>query len=88
MPIDSSAVITMTEESGFESRQRQEIFVFCVTSRPALASTQSPIKWVSGVVSPGVKGKGREDDSNFHLMLRFSMVDLYLHSPTSSLHDA
>jgi hypothetical protein len=40
---------------------RVKNFLFC-TSRPALGSTQTPIQWVPGTLSPGVKGEGREAD--------------------------
>jgi hypothetical protein len=31
-------------------------------SRPALGSTQPPIQWVKGALSPGIKRPGREFD--------------------------
>jgi hypothetical protein len=37
-------------------------FHFSISSRPALGPTQSPIQWVVGAVSPGVKWQGREAD--------------------------
>jgi hypothetical protein len=43
-------------EREFESRYGKNI-LFSITSRPALGSTQPPIKWV-----PGVKRQGREAD--------------------------
>jgi hypothetical protein len=33
-------------------------FHFSMSSRPALRSTQPPIQWVSGALSPGVIGRG------------------------------
>jgi hypothetical protein len=38
------------------------IFHFSMSSRPALGSTQPPIQWVAGAVSPGLKQQGREAD--------------------------
>jgi hypothetical protein len=35
-------------------------FLFSKSSTPALGSTQPPIQWVPGVLSPGVKQPGRE----------------------------
>jgi hypothetical protein len=45
------------EKSRFDYRQGQDIFPFCITSRPALGPTQSPILSVrgEGAVSPQVK---------------------------------
>jgi hypothetical protein len=37
-------------------------FLFSTSSRPALGPTQSPIQWVPGALSPGVKLQGREAD--------------------------
>jgi hypothetical protein len=37
-------------------------FFFSKSSRPALGSTQPPIQWVPGALSPGVKRPGREAD--------------------------
>jgi hypothetical protein len=50
------------DESGFVSRQKQEILLSSVMFRPALESTQPPIQCVPGIVSPGVKRQGREAD--------------------------
>jgi hypothetical protein len=49
-------------ESGFDSRQGQEIFLFSIMSRPALGPTQPPAQWVLAVFSLGVKRQGREAD--------------------------
>jgi hypothetical protein len=45
----------MTEESTFDSWQGQEIFLFCIASRPDLGRTQPPIQWVVGAVALGLK---------------------------------
>jgi hypothetical protein len=52
----------MTDETGFDSRQRQVISLSSITSRPVLGPTQPPIQWVLGTLSPGVKWPGREAD--------------------------
>jgi hypothetical protein len=56
------AMIWNAEESGFDSRQEQEIFLFSIMFRPALGPTQPPIQWISGALSPGVERLGREPD--------------------------
>jgi hypothetical protein len=43
------------EETWFDSRLRQDIFLFSIACRPAVGPTQSPILWLSGTVSPQVK---------------------------------
>jgi hypothetical protein len=50
------------DDSGFESQQELGIFLFTTASRPALGPTQSPIKWVTGALSLGVKRPVREAD--------------------------
>jgi hypothetical protein len=39
---------------GFDSR-RCNAFLYSTASRPALGPTQSPIQWVKGAISSGVK---------------------------------
>jgi hypothetical protein len=39
-----------------------KIFFFTMRSKPALGHTQSPIRWVPGEISPGIKRPGREAD--------------------------
>jgi hypothetical protein len=43
---------------------RVKNFLFSKSSRPALRSTQPPIQWVPGALSPGVKRPGREIDQS------------------------
>jgi hypothetical protein len=50
------------EMAGFNSGQRQEIFLFSTASRLALGPTQHPIQWVPGALSLGVKRPGSESD--------------------------
>jgi hypothetical protein len=48
-----------TGRSKFDPRREQSIFPVASVSRPALGSTQPPVQWVSGVLSPGLKsGRG------------------------------
>jgi hypothetical protein len=52
-----------TGRPEFDPRQGQEIFPLASVSRPALGPTQSPVQWVPGVLSPGVKARpGRNAD--------------------------
>jgi hypothetical protein len=41
---------------------RVKNFLFSTSSRPVPGSTQPPIQWVPGALSPGVKRPGREAD--------------------------
>ena len=43
---------------GFESRQGQAIYLFSKTPRPALAPTQPPVKWATGLFSRGQSSRG------------------------------
>jgi hypothetical protein len=47
---------------GVPSSGRDKNFLFSTSSRPALESTQPPIQWVPGALSPGVKRPGHEAD--------------------------
>jgi hypothetical protein len=49
---------------GFDSWQRQEIFLYSTASTPALGSNQPPVQWVLGALSLGVKRPGHEADSS------------------------
>jgi hypothetical protein len=45
----------IVRESGFDSRNVNEISLFCTASRPALGPTQPPTQWVLWALSPTVK---------------------------------
>jgi hypothetical protein len=47
---------------GFDSRNRQDNFLFSTASRSNLGPTQAPIQWVPGALTPGIKRQGREAD--------------------------
>jgi hypothetical protein len=71
--------------SGFDSRRGLGIFLFDTKSRAALESTQSPIQWVSAVVSLGLKRPGRAADHSPPSSAEVKeCVELYLHSPNTS----
>jgi hypothetical protein len=58
-----SVVGTAGRQRGRSSNPgRVKNFLFSTSSRSALGSTQPPIQWVSGALSPGVKRPGREAD--------------------------
>jgi hypothetical protein len=61
------------------------LFLFAITSKPALGSTQPPIHWVPGTLSLWVKRPVREAD---HSPLSSAKVkegmELYIHSPNMS----
>jgi len=44
-----------------------DIFLFTNASRPTLGHTQHSIQWVSGVLSPGVSGRGVKLTTHLHL---------------------
>jgi hypothetical protein len=46
------------------SPHRVNNFLFSTSSIPAVGSTQPPIQWVPGTISPGVKRPGREADQS------------------------
>jgi hypothetical protein len=50
------------DDQEFESRQGLAISLFTTGSKPALGPTESPIQWVQGALSLGVKRLGREAD--------------------------
>jgi hypothetical protein len=65
------------EESQFESRWGQD-FHFSMSSRPALGSTQPPIQWVPGSLSPGVKWPGREADHSLPASTEVKKTCVYI----------
>jgi hypothetical protein len=63
----SSVSIEISLRSGwpwFNCWQRQwgDSILFATVSRPALGATQSPIQWILGALTPGIKRPGRETD--------------------------
>jgi hypothetical protein len=56
--------------------------IFSTSSRPALGSTQPPVQWVPGALSPGIKQQGREADHSPPTSAEVKKdVDLCIHSP-------
>jgi hypothetical protein len=60
---------------------RVKNFLFCTSSRPALGSIQPPIEWVSGALSPGVKGPGVKLTTHLQKMPRSRKMWLYTSTP-------
>jgi hypothetical protein len=67
--------------SGSSSPCRVKNFHFSFLSRPALGSTQSPIQWEPGALSPGLKRQGREDDISPPTSAAVKETDLCIHCP-------
>jgi hypothetical protein len=68
-------------DSEFDSQHEQRIYLFFITTRPALGPDQPPVQLAPGIVSPGVRGQGHEADRSPHPMSRLRMMELYLHFP-------
>jgi hypothetical protein len=68
----------------FNSWQGLGIFLFTAVSRMALGPTQTPIQWVPGVLSLGLKQLGREVDHSPPCSAEVKeLMELYLHSPNT-----
>jgi hypothetical protein len=61
---------------GSSSPGRVKNFHFSISSRPALGSTQPPIKWV-----PGVKRQGREADHSPPTSAEVKKMWIYTSTP-------
>jgi hypothetical protein len=57
-----SSVIIATGLSGFDSWQRQEMFLYSTASIPALEPTQPPVQLMPGVLSSRKNQPGLETD--------------------------
>jgi hypothetical protein len=55
--------------------------IFFTSSRPALGSTQPPIQWVLGALSPGVKQPGHEVDRSPPTSAEVKKMWLYISTP-------
>jgi hypothetical protein len=56
-------------------------FLFSTSSRSALGSTQPPIQWVRGALSPGVKWPGREADHSSPSSAEVKKMWIYASTP-------
>jgi hypothetical protein len=62
-PVQCSEWLRVRRQRGRSSSARRvKNFHFSKSSRPSLGSTQPPIQWVPGAISPGLKRQGREAD--------------------------
>jgi hypothetical protein len=75
------------DDRGFESRWGLGIFILTTASRPDLGPAQSPIQWVPGAVSLGVKRPGREADHLSPSSAEAKNEWSYKSTPPIRLHD-
>jgi hypothetical protein len=66
---------------------RVKNFLFSTSSRQVLGPTQSPIQWVPGALSPGVKRPGRETDHSLPTSAEVKKTWIYTSNPPVRLHD-
>jgi hypothetical protein len=71
---------------GVPSPGRVKNFHFCMSSRPALGSTQPSIQWVPGALSPGVKRPEREADHPPPNNAEIKKMWIYTSTPPIRLH--
>jgi hypothetical protein len=65
---------------GFDCRRGLRIFLFTTASRTALEPNQTPIQWVRGFLSLGIKRPGSEADHSPPSSAEVKeCVELYLH---------
>jgi hypothetical protein len=57
-------------------------FLFSTSSRPVLGSTQPPIQWLPGTLSPWVKRQGREADNSPQSGAQVKKMWIYTSTPT------
>jgi hypothetical protein len=69
------------DDRGFESRQGMGIFPFTTASRPALGPAQSPIQWIPGDLSLGVRRPGSEADHSPPSSAKFKNAWSYTYAP-------
>jgi hypothetical protein len=63
------------------SPSRAQNFLFSTSSRRSLGSTQPPIQWVPGTLSPGVKWQGREADHSSPANAEVNKMWIYTSTP-------
>jgi len=86
---DSSVSIVTRLQAGipgFDSWLGQGILLLATTSRPVLGTTQPPIQWVQGALSPGVKRSRREADHSPPPSAELKNTWSYTSTPPTRLH--
>jgi hypothetical protein len=63
------------------SPSRIKNFLFSLSSRPAMGPTQSPIRWVPGILSPGIKRQGHEADHSPPTSAEVNKMWIYTSTP-------
>jgi hypothetical protein len=76
----------MTQRSE-SSPSRVKNFLFPMPFRPALGSTQPPIQWVLGALSPGLKRPGREVDHSPPTSSKVKKMWIYTSTPPYVFRD-
>jgi hypothetical protein len=80
--IETNKLIIQSERKFFEvvlKRKRVKKYTFLLSTlfRSALGSTQPPIQWVPGALSPGVKRPGREVDHSHPTSAEVKKIWIY-----------
>jgi hypothetical protein len=72
----------LDEPGGWSSSPGRVMnFLFSTSCRLALGTTQSPIQWVPGDLSPGVKRPGREADHSPPIIAKVKKMWIYTSTP-------
>jgi hypothetical protein len=70
-----------TGRPGFDFRQGWGLFLLAIVSRQFLGSTPSPVQWVQGILSSGLKWPGHEVDHSSSSSAEVKNVWSYTSSP-------
>jgi hypothetical protein len=71
--VDLTQLHTRNTGVQFPAVAMMGFFLFATASRPVLGPTHSPIQWVPGALSPGVKRPGHEADHSPNLVPKLRM---------------
>jgi hypothetical protein len=84
--ISQSFYFFILRKVGCSRPGRFKNFLFSMWSKPALGSTQPPIRWVLVAFSPGVKRQGREADHSPLTSAKVKKMWMYTSTPPVCLH--